>query len=73
MSIVLSAWRTIGRILLRRRPGVPREVLDAEGNVICVAVGRPLTAEQQRQVDDSNHRPSDVPAGSGAPVLSWLD
>ena len=73
MSIVLSAWRAIGRILPRRRPGVPRKVLDAEGNVICVAVGRPLTAEQQRQVDNSNHRPSDAPAGTRVPVPSWLE
>ena len=67
MSSVLNGLRAIGRILPRRRPGVRREVLDAEGNVICVTVGRPLTAEQQRQVDDSNHRPSDVQAPS------WLD
>ena len=74
MSSVLNGLRTIGRILSRRRPpGVPREVLDADGNVICVTVGRPLTAEQQRQVDNSNHRPSDVPAGSGARVPSWLE
>ena len=73
MSIVVRGLRAIGRRLLRRPPGVPREVLDDEGNVICLTVGRPLTAEQQRQVDHSNHRPSETPDGLGVRVPSWLE
>ena len=73
MSSIVRGLKAIGRCLLRRPPGVPREVLDDEGNVICVTVGRPLTAKQQRQVDHSNHRPSEARSGLGARVPSWLE
>ena len=69
MSTLWRGLRTFGGILSRRPPSERREVLDDEGNVICVVVGRPLTAVQEKRVDAVT-RPSDVPTVG---VPSWLE
>ena len=50
----MTLWRglwTLGGGLIGGRKAVRREVLDNDGSLLAVSVGRPLTAAQRRLVD----------------------
>lgn len=48
----MNALRALGRWLFRKPAVERREILDDDGSIIAVSVGRPLTTAQRQMVDD---------------------